>query len=134
MADAFRVLVPALGDVKSDAYATGQSLVAPNQAGGLPVGHPAYRRGVRFLVDEQNEDGSWHVATRRKFPGIPHFESGFPYGEDQFISYAASAWATMALTLTIDDGPSQTLMRTEPVHPPIALEHRTRSPGVTPLM
>jgi hypothetical protein len=29
----------------------------------------------------------------------PHFESGFPYGLDQFISAAATNWATRALTL-----------------------------------
>ncbi len=119
---------------QSDPYATGQSLVALNQAGGLPVEHPAYRRGLRFLVEQQKEDGSWHVETRRKFPGLPYFESGFPHGEDQFISYAASAWATMALTLTIDAGPSQTWMRTTPVHSKVALEHRARAPGITPLM
>jgi hypothetical protein len=27
----------------------------------------------------------------------PYFESGFPYGHDQWISHAATAWATMGL-------------------------------------
>ena len=27
----------------------------------------------------------------------PYFESGFPYGHDQWISASATAWATMAL-------------------------------------
>ncbi len=30
------------------------------------------------------------------------FESGFPYGKDQWISAAATSWAVMALALTID--------------------------------
>jgi hypothetical protein len=31
----------------------------------------------------------------------PYFESGFPYGHDQFISVAASNWAAMALALAV---------------------------------
>jgi hypothetical protein len=34
-------------------------------------------------------------------PVQPYFESGFPHGKSQFISSAATCWATMALTLTI---------------------------------
>jgi hypothetical protein len=30
----------------------------------------------------------------------PYFESGFPYGHDQWISQAGTAWAAMALTVT----------------------------------
>jgi hypothetical protein len=30
----------------------------------------------------------------------PYFESGFPHGHDQWISQAATAWASMALTRT----------------------------------
>jgi hypothetical protein len=32
----------------------------------------------------------------------PYFDSGFPYGEDQWISAAGTAWATMALSVTRD--------------------------------
>jgi hypothetical protein len=28
----------------------------------------------------------------------PYFESGFPYGHDQWISAAATAWASMAIS------------------------------------
>jgi hypothetical protein len=35
----------------------------------------------------------------RSFPFQPYFESGFPYGPDQWISAAGTSWATMALTL-----------------------------------
>ena len=30
----------------------------------------------------------------------PYFESGFPYGHDQWISQAATAWATIGLALS----------------------------------
>jgi len=85
----------------SDAYATGQALVALHQAGGLPVTHRAYQRGVQYLLANQAADGSWAVQTR-SFPFQKYFESGFPYGHNQWISAAASSWATMALTLTVE--------------------------------
>jgi hypothetical protein len=34
----------------------------------------------------------------RALPIQPHFEAGFPFGKDQFISAAGSNWAAMALT------------------------------------
>jgi ankyrin repeat protein len=80
----------------SDAYATGQALVALKQSGALAVTAPAYRRGVQFLMNSQLEDGSWHVKTRA-FPAQPYFDSDFPHGQDQFISAAATNWAVMAL-------------------------------------
>src|SRR5215813_1842677 len=46
----------------------------------------------------QLEDGSWYVRTRAS-PIQPYFESGFPHGRDQWISAAATNWATMALAL-----------------------------------
>jgi len=33
----------------------------------------------------------------RAIPIMPSFESDFPYGPDQWISAAATNWATMAL-------------------------------------
>ncbi len=84
----------------SDAYATGSALVALHQAGGLATDDPAYRRGVLFLLNTQKADGTWFVASRSK-PFQPYFESGFPYGKDQFIAVAASGWAAAALALTL---------------------------------
>jgi hypothetical protein len=84
----------------SDAYATGSALVALHEAGGLATTDPAYHRGVAFLVHSQRDDGTWYVASRSK-PFQPYFESGFPYGKDQFIAVAASGWATAALALTL---------------------------------
>jgi ankyrin repeat protein len=80
----------------SDAYATGQALTALVEAGGLAVTDPVYRQGMQFLLDSQLEDGSWYVRTR-VIPVQPYFDSEFPHGTDQFISAAATNWATMAL-------------------------------------
>jgi ankyrin repeat protein len=102
--------------MKGDAYATGQALVALNQTG-LPASDPAYIRGVRFLLDDQLDDGSWHVVSIRRDeggPGLEYFETGYPHGRDQFISYAGAAWATLALTLTRGNGDSPALTRVAP--------------------
>ena len=62
----------------SDAYATGMTLWALNEAG---VMRPD-AKGVKFLLGSQSADGSWRVASRAtKFQ--QYFESGFPYGHDQ---------------------------------------------------
>ncbi|MFN0123406.1 MAG: hypothetical protein ACKV2V_23125 [Blastocatellia bacterium] len=90
-----------LPTMTSDAFATGQSLVALHRAGGLPATDPAYQRGVQYLLGTWQPDGTWHVQSR-SFPFQKQFESGFPYGKDQWISAAATSWAVMALTLTID--------------------------------
>jgi hypothetical protein len=89
--------------MESDAYATGTALVALHQAGGLRTAEPAYRRGVRYLVSTQLDDGSWHVKTRSK-PFQTYYESGYPHGPDQFISIAAAGWSTTALALALPAG------------------------------
>jgi ankyrin repeat protein len=50
-----------LASMRSDAYATGQTLVALQQAANLSLTDPAYRRGVQFLLKTQLADGSWFV-------------------------------------------------------------------------
>jgi hypothetical protein len=80
----------------SDAYATGQALVALKESGLIAVNHRAYQRGIQYLMNSQLEDGSWYVRTR-SMPIQPYFDSDFPHGNDQFISAAASNWASMAL-------------------------------------
>lgn len=82
----------------SDAYATGSVLTVLRQTGGLSAASAAYKRGVQFLLNTQQPDGSWHVVSRSK-PFQPYFETGFPHGKDQFISMAATGWATSALVL-----------------------------------
>jgi hypothetical protein len=89
-----------LSSLASDAYATGQALVALEQSGALEPTDPAYKRGVQFLLNTQLEDGSWYVRSR-SIAIQPYFESGFPHGRDQFISVAATNWATMALALAV---------------------------------
>jgi hypothetical protein len=89
-----------LPTLPSDAYATGQALYALHEAGATPVDGPAYRRGVEFLLRTQLSDGSWYVPTRC-FPVLEFSNSGFPHGRSQFISAAATAWATMALILSV---------------------------------
>jgi squalene cyclase len=89
-----------LSSLESDAYATGQALVALRESRAVALTNPAYRRGIQFLLNSQLEDGSWYVRTRA--PAIqPYFDSDFPHGPDQFISAAATNWAAMALTTVV---------------------------------
>jgi hypothetical protein len=89
-----------IATLPSDAYATGQALTALAETGVVPPSDPVYQRGVRFLLETQLEDGSWFVRSRA-VPVQPYFDSGFPHGTDQFISAAATNWATMALTWAV---------------------------------
>jgi len=86
-----------LPELPSDAYATGQVLYALNVAARMSVTDAVYQKGVKYLLQTQAADGSWLVKTRSIWLQ-PYFESGFPYGRDQFISAAGTAWACMALT------------------------------------
>jgi ankyrin repeat protein len=61
----------------SDAYATGQVLVALKQAGAVATNDAVFKRGTRFLMNTQLEDGSWFVKSR-SIPIMPYFESDFP--------------------------------------------------------
>jgi ankyrin repeat protein len=86
-----------LPSMESGAYTTGLAMIAL-QSSGLAVSDAAYQRGVRYLLNTQLEDGSWHVRTRAA--GFqPYFDNGFPHGVDQWISAAGTSLATMALTL-----------------------------------
>jgi hypothetical protein len=85
---------------ESDAYATGSALYALHTAAGIKTSDPAYRRGLAFLLGTQRDDSSWHVVTRSK-PVQKYFETGFPHEKDQFISCAATGWATTALALDL---------------------------------
>jgi ankyrin repeat protein len=89
--------------LSSDAYATGQVLYALRELG-VPATDAALQRGAAWLRRTQHEDGSWHVKSRA-MKIQPYFESGFPHGDDQWISQAATAWATVGLTATAIDEP-----------------------------
>jgi ankyrin repeat protein len=89
---------------ESDAYATGEILVALNEAGTLRTSDPVYRRGVAYLLKTQAADGSWHVKTRLLSPASvspPPFDFKLPYGDDYVVSYFGTAWAEQALMLTL---------------------------------
>jgi hypothetical protein len=98
---------------RSDAYATGTALVALHHAGGLNTSDPVYQRGLRYLLKTQQPDGTWHVVTRSK-PIQQYFETGFPYGKDQFISSAGTGWAATALGLAIEPTEPPTATRAGP--------------------
>jgi hypothetical protein len=65
---------------------------------GVPAADAALQRGAAFLRRTQRDDGSWYVKSRA-MKIQPYFESGFPHGHDQWISHAATSWATMGLTM-----------------------------------
>jgi ankyrin repeat protein len=96
-----------LPTLEPDAYATGLSLVALNEAG-MRVDQGVYRRGVSFLLATQYPDGAWLVRTRA-FPVQPYFESGFPFDRHQWISAAGTAWAAQAIARTLPEAPSATV-------------------------
>ena len=56
---------------------------------------------MAYLLKTQRADGTWYVKSRSK-PFQPYYESGFPHEKDQFISIAASGWATAALALAVE--------------------------------
>jgi ankyrin repeat protein len=89
--------------VATDAYATGQSLYVLAKAGGVAPADAPYQRGVKYLLATQNASGAWRVTSRApKFQA--YFNSGFPFGGDQWISAWATGWATMALAQAIPAG------------------------------
>jgi N-acyl-D-amino-acid deacylase len=98
-----------------DAYSTGEALYALHEAGTLPDS-AARRKGLAFLLSSQAADGTWHVRTRMISPAQvspPYFTTGFPYKKDEYLSYAASCWATMALL----SGMPSTSISTPPAAP-----------------
>jgi N-acyl-D-amino-acid deacylase len=86
-------------EMEGDAYATGSVLMALRHAG-LPADHPAYQKGVKYLLATQKADGSWFVQTRAK-PVQTFFNNGDPGGKSQFISFVATNWAVLALLETV---------------------------------
>ncbi len=90
---------PVLPGYQPDAYSTGESLFALHEAGG-PTTDRVWRAGLSFLISTQAADGTWRVRTRMVSPADvspEYFPTGFPYEKDEFLSYAGSSWAVMAL-------------------------------------
>ena len=80
----------------SDAFGTAAALYTLRKTGFLKVSSAAYRRGSAYLLRTQFPDGSWYVRSR-VVKLQPYFQSDFPFGHDQWISYTATAYAVMAL-------------------------------------
>jgi ankyrin repeat protein len=86
---------PELPGYQPDAYSTGESLYALHESGVKITG-----ADLKFLISTQAADGTWRVRTRMVSPAEvspAYFPTGFPYEKDEFLSYAGSAWATIAL-------------------------------------
>jgi hypothetical protein len=82
-------------DLKSDAFATGQTLYVLSLAG-LTAERPEIQRGLDFLVATQKPDGSWPMISRSTPDGSP--------GSAKLltpITCAASSWATLALARVV---------------------------------
>jgi ankyrin repeat protein len=95
---------PSLDGRASDAYSTGQTLLALHEAGGVAITDPAWRRGIDYLLRTQMPDGSWHVVSRLHPPAPvspTYFETGHPYGHDQFISMMGNSLGVMALATAL---------------------------------
>jgi N-acyl-D-amino-acid deacylase len=75
-----------------------------------------FAKGVKYLLNTQADDGSWYVKSRSIWLQ-PYFDSGFPYGQDQWISAAATSWASMALSLTVDPRQAPTRETQSPGNP-----------------
>ena len=86
-------------ELKSDAFATGQTLYVLSLAG-YTAERPEIKRGIDFLVATQTPDGSWPMISRSTPDGSP--------GSSKLltpITCAASAWATLGLARLVPKGP-----------------------------
>jgi hypothetical protein len=114
-----------LHTLESDAYATGEVLYTLAQTVNVPVTDPAWRRGLLFLLERQEDDGTWHVA-RRTFPFQPTMESGFPHHRDSWISAAATSWAVLALTRVLPIGPASDKPAAALPTPPVSVPQKVQ--------
>ena len=88
---------------EADAYSTGEALFALSEAG-VSSSDSVWQKGQKFLLSTQAKDGTWRVRTRMLSPAEVspmYFSTGFPYQKDEFISYAGTCWAVMALLSAI---------------------------------
>jgi hypothetical protein len=85
-------------ELKSDAFATGQTLYALSLAG-FTAGRPEIRRGIDFLVATQKPDGSWPMTSRATPNGSPGSATLLTP-----ITCAASSWATLGLARLVPRG------------------------------
>ncbi len=79
----------------SDTYSTAQTLFRLC-ASGVSLDQTAIIKARDYLLRTQFEDGSWMVESHAN-KVQPYFDNGDPHGENQFLSTAATAWATAGL-------------------------------------
>jgi hypothetical protein len=94
-------------ELRSDAFATGQTLYVLARAG-FTAERLEIKRGIDFLVATQTPDGSWPMISRSTPDGSP--------GSAKLltpITCAASSWATLALARLAPKG-SERERRTQP--------------------
>lgn len=118
---------PQLKHSEPDAYSTGEALFALHEAGvaGTDI---VWSKGIKFLLSTQAKDGTWRTRTRMISPAEvspKYFATGFPYGKDEFLSYAGSCWAVMALAAALPESHDRSV-------PPEGL--RVSTVGTTPWM
>ena len=77
------------------------SLYALREAG-ISVTSGVYRKGVAFLLKNQYQNGAWFVKSRA-YPTQPYFDSGYPFGHNQWISATAASWASLAIAEALPD-------------------------------
>src|SRR5262249_5331188 len=110
-----------LPTLESDAYASGQALYTLARFVKDSLTDPAWRRGLRFLLETQEVDGTWQWR-RAAFPFQPTMQSGFPHPRDSWISAGATSWAVLALTRVAPVGSAAgkpaIAQRTLPAPPP----------------
>src|SRR4051794_26499493 len=86
-------------EMKSDAFATGQTLYVLSLAG-YTAERPEIKRGVDFLVGTQKPDGSWPMISRSTPDGSPGSSKQLTP-----IICAASSWATLGLARLAPEKP-----------------------------
>jgi len=98
---------PQLRGYDPDAYSTGEALFALHESR-YAVEATEWKKGIDFLLSTQAPDGTWQVHTRMLSPASvspKYFTTGFPYAKDEYLSYAGTSWAVMALMSTIPVAP-----------------------------
>jgi hypothetical protein len=86
-------------ELKSDAFATGQTLYALSLAG-YTAERPEIKRGIDFLVATQAADGSWPMISRSTPDGSPGSSTLLTP-----ITCAASSWAVLGLARLVPIAP-----------------------------
>ncbi len=89
--------------LRADAYATGVALFALYESGMIQTSDEKCQQAIVFLLKSQESNGVWFVEAR-SYIIQPFVNTNFPINdESQFISAAASGWASIALMKSLPD-------------------------------